>query len=332
MTGVGATRSLAAEADGLRAFDPGTDLPAVVELLELGFGDELEPRDRQWLEDLSRLSELAGPFVGLIVRLIPPLASSLQGFVWVEEGRVVANASLMRGVDEVWVVANVVTEPEYRGRGIAARLMDASIEAAVRSGGREIQLQVRDDNEPAQALYAKLRFRKLFSTVHLGLDSAATARIPSGDPQGWTLVSPGATDRAAARRLLRRADPSGAAVAPVLREVVSRSGLRAVLEDWLFAHQRVAYGARAADALRGLAVAKTGDGDVPHRLSIVTDPAWRGELESPLVAAVLRALGRRGPAPVTAEVDAREDAAVRVLEEAGFERRRTLDRLMLKLR
>jgi ribosomal protein S18 acetylase RimI-like enzyme len=48
--------------------------------------------------------------------------------------------------------------PEYRGRGLGHRLMSKSLEAARAYGLVRVELTVRVDNLPAQALYRKLDF------------------------------------------------------------------------------------------------------------------------------------------------------------------------------
>jgi len=48
--------------------------------------------------------------------------------------------------------------PEYRGRGIGARLMDRTLTQAFTTGFVRVELSVRADNRRAQRLYEKLGF------------------------------------------------------------------------------------------------------------------------------------------------------------------------------
>ncbi len=58
-------------------------------------------------------------------------------------------------------ITKVATAPEYRRRGIAARLL-AELEAALRPHGiRRLLLEVREGNSPARALYASAGFTEL---------------------------------------------------------------------------------------------------------------------------------------------------------------------------
>ncbi len=54
---------------------------------------------------------------------------------------------------QVWVA------PEYRGRGVGRRLLDAVITWARDVGAREVALEVTDGDSPARRLYARAGFR-----------------------------------------------------------------------------------------------------------------------------------------------------------------------------
>ena len=56
---------------------------------------------------------------------------------------------------------NVAVHPDYRRRGIAQRLVNALVEALVAGESHCLTLEVRDSNESARALYAKLGFRQV---------------------------------------------------------------------------------------------------------------------------------------------------------------------------
>src|SRR5262245_42631210 len=194
MTSVGAVDRFGGPPDGLRRFDPSRDLGEVIALLRSGFGADLDERDRRWLEELDQLSA-TGPMVGWLLKLVPAAENVFSGFIWTEDGRVVANASLMRATPRVWTVANVVTLPEYRRRGIARALVVAAIDAARAHGAREVQLQVRDDNLGAKALYRQLGFQRLFGVTTFRLESAAGARREALAGDGVSVVPWGGESR-----------------------------------------------------------------------------------------------------------------------------------------
>ena len=117
MTGASAARRLAAAPDGLLPFDAARDLPAVVDLLEIGFQDELDAHDRRWLHELAGVAGTPG--IGRwLLRLVTSAESSLAGFVWYEGGQLAGNVSLTRQPHGAWGIANVVTHPRFRRRGI----------------------------------------------------------------------------------------------------------------------------------------------------------------------------------------------------------------------
>lgn len=62
------------------------------------------------------------------------------------------------GKSERPLISFTATLPEYRGKGIASNLINASINALLLKGYKEIDLFVSDDNFPAIRLYEKLGF------------------------------------------------------------------------------------------------------------------------------------------------------------------------------
>jgi ribosomal protein S18 acetylase RimI-like enzyme len=315
----------------LRRFDAGRDVPEIVALLELAFGADLEARDRQWLDELSRLSDLAGPWLGMLTRALPPLSASLSGYVWEIDGRVAANASFLRAADDVWVVANVVTQPEWRNQGIATRMMEAIIATARRGGGREVQLQVRDDNDAARRLYLRLGFRSTGSTTWLLGPAGAHPPPSAAAADGCAMVRWGWRDRRRVRQLVMRADPDGYGVPRIVHDSV-HGGLGQILGDWFGEESRFRPATSCGGAITGVGVARTSRPPGPHQVAIVVDPSWRGRVESLLVAALLDALRPADGLSIQAEIDARETGAIGALEAAGFNRQRTLDRMVLRLR
>lgn len=57
-----------------------------------------------------------------------------------------------------WWVQSLYIEPAYRGRGHAARLLDAVAEEARRQGGLDLRLYVYSENRRALRAYEKLGF------------------------------------------------------------------------------------------------------------------------------------------------------------------------------
>lgn len=78
----------------------------------------------------------------------------------VDGGCVVGYGVLLVAADEAEVVTLAV-EPQLRGRGLGARLLDALLERAAERGVRRVFLDVRWSNAPALALYASRGFREM---------------------------------------------------------------------------------------------------------------------------------------------------------------------------
>ena len=147
---------------GLRPVDSRRDLAQVADLLEEVFRGDLDPFGRRMVREMRAMGK-AGWLGWTLNRLLLPPAARPQGFVWVEEGRVVGNASLLavNEFPERWVVANVAVSPGYRRRRIAHRMVEAGIDLARERGATEIYLQVERDNPPAHRLYQQLGFENL---------------------------------------------------------------------------------------------------------------------------------------------------------------------------
>jgi ribosomal protein S18 acetylase RimI-like enzyme len=325
MTGLALGR-LGPTAEGPRRFDPARDLREVIALLKLGFGADLDERDRRWLEDLDSLT-VAGPLVGWVLRLLPAAENVFGGFVWIADGRVVGNASLMRATRQVWVIANVVTHPDYRRRGIARGLVVAAMESARAFGARQVQLQVRDDNQPARDLYRQLGFQRLFDSTLLRAPAAADLRSSGAVPDGWQLAPWRSDARWRVEGLLARAgDIDGPPPGPV-RQALAHQGWRGTVGDRLRGQARRVGAAVADEQYVAVAAATAQRLAGAHTLELRVDPRWRGRVEPAMVDWLVAFLARQPAAELEAEVRDDEAGVRAALDAAGFRPVRTLVRL-----
>ncbi len=328
MTSLGAIGRLRPAPQGLLRFDPDRDLRAVIDLLELGFRDDLEARDRRWLAELASLTK-AGPAISWLYRLLPLRSQAFDGLVYYEDGQLVSNVSLMRASSDVWVLANVVTHPHYRRRGIAARLIERSLESLRGKGARQAQLQVRSDNAGAQALYAGFGFWCMGSVTHMRATGAAGPTRFRAPVQGWRverLGSRGSWQRS--RRLLARAgelDRGGPTSLAV--QALEHHWLFDGANDWLKGRSRHSWVAEVQGEYRAMITLLGQLRSGPHRIDMVVDPSWCGRFESALLDLALRSLARLPGAEIEAEIDSRRGSVLEALSAAGFRQRRRLDRL-----
>lgn len=166
----------AAPVDGLRPVNLKTDLAALADLIEIAFAHSMDSGGRAAIREMRAMSNV---HIGL--NMLANMNDMMQGvglgYVYVADGRIVGNvsiysASLPHRAEPASIIANVAVHPEYRGRHIARRLMEASIDAIRARGfergrrGRRVRvstppmalLQVEHDNVAALHLYRTLGF------------------------------------------------------------------------------------------------------------------------------------------------------------------------------
>jgi len=73
-------------------------------------------------------------------------------------------ACLPKGIDNTWVIDSVATVSEYRGRGVAERLLYAIMDEGRKQGYSMAQVNMYVGNEPALQLYKKLGFKVIEET------------------------------------------------------------------------------------------------------------------------------------------------------------------------
>lgn len=189
---------------GLRPFQGRRDLAPVADLIETCFSATLDAGGRSAIQEMRVISR-SGPLVWTVGRLsrVIPL---MQGFVWVEAGRIVGNISVTpAGYDGGWVIANVAVAPEYRRQGIARQLMQAAMSQIARQGAFAV-LQVDADNDGARTLYDSLGFRA--QRTFTRWRRAAHYRLPDAPPVSPGLRRLAASDSDALYTLANRIRPN----------------------------------------------------------------------------------------------------------------------------
>lgn len=148
--------------DGMRPINLRTDLAPLADLIELAFANTIDNGGRAALREMRTLSRF-GPGLSLMTRLNDIAAGVHQGFVWIQQGRLVGNVSIYPArwpgeLGEGWIIANVCVHPDYRREGIARQLMIASMELIAMRSGTVAILQVDHNNTSALQLYHSLGF------------------------------------------------------------------------------------------------------------------------------------------------------------------------------
>lgn len=87
-------------------------------------------------------------------------------------------------------IQTIALDPSFRGRGRGRALLRALIAIAVERGARELFLDVRDDNEVAQALYTSEGFRELGRRPGYYQPEGVDAVVMRLDLRSWADVAP----------------------------------------------------------------------------------------------------------------------------------------------
>ncbi len=155
--------AIASSARGhLRRLDMRRDLAKVADLVEICFYDTLDPEGKQYLNEMRKAAQNAS-LIGFASSLIEEATMPPSGYVWEEDGHLVGNLSLipiMVQGKKGYMIANVATHPDFRGRGIATVLTVTALKHAKEHGAATIWLQVRDDNLSAIHIYATNGFEE----------------------------------------------------------------------------------------------------------------------------------------------------------------------------
>jgi ribosomal protein S18 acetylase RimI-like enzyme len=332
LASVANTRS---ESTGLRPFDPLRDLRPMVELIELSFGEDLDPQSREMLNEMRALSYVGGPLLWLLSKTSPTLKDLFSGYVWVEEGRVVGNITVHRRYrgKRGWFISNLAVHTDYRRQGIADRLMREGTELARRRHARRISLEVRTGNLAAQKLYKKLGFTKVDSVTKMRLEKIVGVSPVAPREYGIRLVKP--EDWRKVHQLAEDAFSWQAKEITPVKEEDYRKGfaqrLLMTIGNVLRGRREYRWAAERDDRFLALLTLRTGGAFYSHSLAMMVDPDHRGMVEEMLLTAALATLNPYPTRPLLATIHPSYQEAVDIFKEYGFISEETLDLLTLGL-
>ncbi len=311
---------------GIRPVNLRTDLAGIAELIELCFGPTMDDAGRAAVREMRMVSQSSS--LSLLFHGLDRLMGGLeQGFVWIEDNRLVGNVSVSpanypRSLGAGYVVANVAVHPDYRRHGLAHTLMLASLDLIRRKGGTFAVLQVDASNEIAQHLYARLGFREErgFIRWHRSSHIRAPQRLPDmpfltlRQPNEWRsefdLAQLARPNQRGGLGWLRPTHPTY--FHPSLWRTLTGWTIGRNEEHWIV---RDDHDARIVGSMR--VTMSFGSAD---RMELLVHPSYQGKLEEPLINYVLRRLdGHRRP--LTIEHPADDATATSLLERYLFEAR-----------
>jgi hypothetical protein len=257
----------------------------------------------------------------------------VPGFVWERDRRIIGNVSLLTtNTTGRYLIANVAVYPEMRRRGIARKLMQATMAWVAENHGREIFLQVEASNHHARHLYEKLQFQPLGSTTNWQLPysrlSGLHFPVPSIAPDqfaqfylrplrgdDWQIAYQ--IDTQALHPDLNWPD----ALEPDSYKRSLRHWWRRMMnncsqEVWLAVDNQTEQpiGLGAIESEWGRA----------HRLKMRVLPEWHGRVERPLFGKLLRRLKYLRRRPIKIEQNTEDHTINDLLMEVGFHTKRTL--------
>ena len=313
---------------GMRPVNLRADLSGMTDLVELCFGPTMDETGRAAIREMRMMAQSSAFW--MLFRAVNSVVSDLErGFVWIEDGRLIGNVSVAPGhypqdMGKGFVIANVAVHPDFRRRGLAKRMLAASLDLIREQEGAFAVLQVDASNHGARQLYTSFGFVEErtfvdwrrpwhvrpparfvpmpFMTLRQGnewrdeFELAQMVRPNARGGLGW----------------LRPTHPD--LFRPSLRRVILNGILGKTEEQWIIRHpngQGIAASMRAMRSFGGA-----------DRLEMLVHPSQQGQLELPLLNYALRRLADRFH-PTAIEHPEDDEAATAALESNQFERRFT---------
>jgi len=317
---------------GVRPLDLIRDLRAVADLIAEAFRDDMDPAGERAVREMRLAGRWAFLF-GWLDRLSPPGEGIAPGFVWIEDDRLVGNASVRRigSLGRGWMIGNVAVKPEWRRRGIARSLMEAALNLARSQYGEWIALQVRSDSLAAKSLYESMGFQATGESVQYRRTRFIDV-APSELPAEGQLRRGTAFDMQSIFSVAQAALPQGLRWAEPLRRDDFWLGLDRRLSNWLTGRREAWWVVESSFGLVSAVHLEVPRPPDDGRLRMWVAPPQQGRCEDRLLRAALASVGDAARRPIGAMVPAGQSAARAALEAAGFEVRRTLTHMRLDLR
>ena len=308
--------------NGMRPINLRTDLVSLANLLELVFEDRMDSGGRAALNEMRYMSRI-GPGLRLLTRLNDIALGISQGYVWMENDRLVGNVSIHATqwpseLGQAWIVANVGVHPDYRRRGIAKKLMWASMDLIRQRGGTTAILQVEADNTSAHELYHSLGFvDERYWTVWR---RSNFSRMPRDTRDNKVYIRRRRRhewqDEWALAERIRPQKQGGLGWLRPLHKGQFRKSWWATLGDWLNLRgtERLVIRSDHDDRLlASLWIERAFAGRT--RLTLLVDPLFQGIYDAPLLQTAIR---RYDHTPLFIEHPSDETATNRLLKEHSF--------------
>jgi len=311
---------------GIRAFDIGSDLRPVAELIADAFAHELDSRGNAALREMRIMSHV-GALLKLLNRSTGEFNDLFGGFVWLEEGKVVGNVTVQKAdaMGNRWQIANVAVAPAYRGQGISHLLMSKALEYITESGGEWAVLQVYAKNAIARHLYEQLDFEEVGGSVDFTLQRLpkldAPARISnfySFTADQWQALYELVSNQQSGQMLWWR-PPRRTDYQITLEQMVGEWFWRTLGCNQIY--RRCIQTTRRFDAAVILTAARWRG---THQLQLWVQPSLHGQHEETLMRWALATLQEYPRWPIALTLSTHHTAALACARRYGFQEQQTL--------
>lgn len=312
--------------NGPRPINLNKDIPQVLSLLRLAFGESLDAEGQRILQGQTAVTGQPAIFYRL-----NPMASRLsRGFVWEQDGQIIGNVTLLNtSVNGRFLIVNVAVHPDYRRQGIARLLMKATTDHVRQQNGREILLQVDKDNQHAIDLYADLGYATV-GTMITWVASAGRAHPLQSHANIAIRKLRGNEGQAAYELDILALPPNLNWPEPIPKDTY-QSGFWKRFSNFINARSHESWITTNGRYLTG-SVSIWSEWGRAHQLTLRVHPQWKGELERPLLAQMLRQLPYIPRRNVRIDHPHDDELTTALLTEANFKPKRTLTHMHTNLR
>ncbi len=146
----------------IQRLNKSTDLGQMADLIDLCFGQQMDPDGKRYLNYLRNLANERRPLVASLSDSFS-YATAIDGFVCKVKDRLIGNVNISPYQDDknkILFISNVAVHPDYRNQGLASQLIQQVIDFASQSKYSFLWLQVRKENEIAYRIYSSMGFMK----------------------------------------------------------------------------------------------------------------------------------------------------------------------------
>jgi len=169
----------------IRPFRIPDDLDIMLRLIEGGFQYPENPSwsiqddEKEGMLDSIKTIRRIWPLARILKIFAPFLQDIMHGFIYEEDDKPVGliNFGRQRNTPE-WYIGNVTVLPDYRRRGIAKKLIEASLAELRAQKAQLVWLEVIADNVPAYHLYETMGFEAYSSSSDYDIQPNSSSPPP----------------------------------------------------------------------------------------------------------------------------------------------------------